>query len=308
MSVWDAVQSDEKHVMVTVVDACATEGERKRILSAASSLVVLAGTEGVQSLHTVAEAAEAFASDAYANGSAADLLVLRWPLRERIAFVSKVCDALEAIHGAGLVHGALCPENVLLDDALGPVLSEIGMVSLADSLEGDREGFFGYGGYASPEAQDGVALDQRSDVFSAARLLAFLVTEREPDPTTETELAEKVGSLAAVYRKATALAPLQRHADVAELRDDLERVRGEAVAMTPTVPRRLPGARPHGEGAPPRATAAAVPAREKDAGGAAHKAGAPLEGKGVSRARPLLAALAIVVVVAALLAAYTLAR
>ena len=233
MSVWDAVQSDEKHVTVTVVDSCATDAERTRILSAATSLLALAGTDGVQSLHTVTEATEAFVADSCVSGTSADLLVLRWPLRERVAFVVKVCDALEAVHSAGLVHGGLCPDNVLLDDELGPVLTEIGMVSLAESLEGDREGFFGYGGYASPEAQEGGALDARSDVFSAARLLAFLLLEREPDDATARELGEKSQTLGALYRRATATSPGDRYDTIVALRAELQRVRGEGLATAP---------------------------------------------------------------------------
>ena len=295
MSVWDAVQSDEKHVNVTVVDACATEAERARILAAASALRVLAGTTYLQNIHTVADAAEAFVSDPCANGSAADLLVLRWPVRERIAFVLRVCEALEALHGAGLVHGALCPENVLLDDELAPVLSEIGMVSLADSLEGDREGFFGYGSYASPEAQDGAALTAQSDVFSAGRLLAFLVTEREPDLASAGDLEAKGAPLATVYRKATATAPSERHAGVPELRADLERVRSELAATVAPTRLTLPG--------PARAQSVAAPARAKSTRAAGFQPDVPLD-KEMTRSRPGLAALGLLLAAGALVPAY----
>jgi serine/threonine protein kinase len=307
MSVWDAVQSDEKHVTLTVVDACATEGERKRILAAASSLKVLAGTEGVQSLHTVAEPVEAFVADACQSGTAADLVVLRWPLRERIAFVVKVCEALEAIHAAGLVHGGLCPDNVLLDDGLGPVLSEIGMVSLAESLEGDREGFFGYGGYASPEAQDGAALDARSDVFSVGRLFAFLLTEHEPDDATERELTEKSPALTAIYRRATAASPADRPDDATMLRADLERLRGEALATAPAPVRHtLPRMPKFSAAAPSRASVGApAPVQERPAPAVpVHKPPVPAV-EGGSRVRLLAFLLVLVLAVAT---AYLLMR
>ncbi len=294
MSVWDAVQSDEKHVTLTVVDACATEGERTRILGAASSLIVLAGTTGVQDVHSVAEAVEAFVSNPCANGTAADLVVLRWPLRERLSFVARVCDALEGIHGAGLVHGGLCPDNVLLDDELAPVLSEIGMVSLSDSLEGDREGFFGYGAYASPEAQDGAALDARSDVLSVGHLLAFLVTEHEPNDASERELTGKAAGLGTVYRKAVSALPEQRHESVAELRADLDRIRTD---LTVT----MPGpARPHA--AAPRPAAPAAPKPSRTSG---YQSDVPIDAA-VIGARPKAGVIGILLAIGAMLPGYLL--
>jgi hypothetical protein len=294
MSVWDAVQSDEKHVNVTVVDACATEGERARILAAANALTVLAGTDGIQNIQGVVEAAEAFVSDPCTNGSAADLLVLRWPMRERLGFVLRVCEALASLHRAGIFHGGLCPENVLLDDELAPVLSEIGMVSLADSLEGDREGFFGYGSYASPEAQDGATVGAQSDVFSVGRLLAFLVTEREPDERSASDLEAKAAPLAAVYRKATATDAVARHADILDLRAELERIRSELGATMSPARATLPG---------PRPASVAAPARARSTRAAGFQPEVPLD-KEVTRSRPKLAVLGLLLAAGALVPAY----
>jgi hypothetical protein len=240
MSVWEGTRKeDNARLTLTVVDACATDAERTRILAGAKALRD-SESPGVQRVRQVGAEVDAFVSDHFASGTAADLLLLRWPLLERLNFVGRVCDALEALHAAGHVHASLCPENILLDDDFAPILSEVGMVSLAESLEGDREGFFGYGAYAAPETQTGRGIDARSDVFSAGRLLAYLVLEREPDDKCAEDLVKKGAPLAAVFRKATAPSPLQRHESAAELRADLERIRGDVSAATGTAKARAP--------------------------------------------------------------------
>ena len=58
------------------------------------------------------------------------------------------------------------------------------MVSIAESLEGDPENFFGYGAYAAPETARG-APDARGDVFSVGRLLTFIMLDRTPGETAD---------------------------------------------------------------------------------------------------------------------------
>ncbi len=232
MSVWDGVREDGKHVALKIVDTGATDSERARILAAAS-LVRRIDAPGVIKIHDVDEEAQAYVADLWAGGTAADLFLLRWSLIRLVQFIGRVCDALEAVHAVGHVHGSLAPENVLLDHDFAPVLYEVGMVSISESLAGDRDNFFGYGAYASPEAQEGKTVDPRSDVFSAGRLLAYLALEREPDDTSAEQLGTKSVGLASVFRKATAAKPDDRHASVAELRADLESLRGELGRVQP---------------------------------------------------------------------------
>jgi serine/threonine-protein kinase len=39
-----------------------------------------------------------------------------WPLRETVRILGQLCDALTAVHAAGLVHHDLNPNNVILGD------------------------------------------------------------------------------------------------------------------------------------------------------------------------------------------------
>jgi hypothetical protein len=224
MSVWVGEDKNREKVLLTVVDACGTPAERDRVIGAAKSLLALSGTEGVQSVRRVLEDVDAFLSDFHGAGTAADLVVLRLPTLRKLDFAARVCGALVELHDAGLTHGCLCPDNILLDDDLHPVVTEAGMVSIAGSLEGDPENVFGYGAYAAPETARG-APDARGDVFSVGRLLTFMMLDRTPGETVDVmDVNAKDPAIAAIVRRCTG-ASAERYESMAALAADLQRCR-----------------------------------------------------------------------------------
>jgi hypothetical protein len=170
-----------KLVALVAVSESATVAARERFAHAAEDLQAAGdAVSGVQRVHAVAPSRDAFIADLWTTGTARDLSALRWPLRRRLELVGRVAHALETLHAIGFVHGCLCPENVLLDDDLHPVLSEAGLVSVA-ALQ-DRGV---YGEFASPEVKAGEPPTARSDVFSAGRLLQELVKGDETPDVAE---------------------------------------------------------------------------------------------------------------------------
>jgi Protein kinase domain/Pentapeptide repeats (8 copies) len=251
MSVWKGDDATSKPVLLTVVDACGTPSERDRVVHAAHALAPLSGTPTIMNVSRVSDDADAFVSDFLGAGTAADLVVLQWPLQKKLDFVCRVTDALAALHLASIVHGCLCPDNVLLDDDLHPVLTEIGMVSVRASLEGDPENFFGYGAYAAPETMEH-APDPRSDVYSVGRLLSFVVLDRAPETPAQgqaspdiNELHAKSPAIATIVQKCVAL-PDARYGSMKELLADLRRCKQLLVPESASIPRspdpRGPGA------------------------------------------------------------------
>jgi serine/threonine protein kinase len=245
MSVWKGEDKTGKLVFLTVVDACGTPDEERHVLGAARALVPLSGTPGIQNVYRVMEDVDAFVSEFLGQGTASDLVVLRWPMPQKIDFVCRVAAALAELHDADIVHGCLCPDNVLLDDDLHPVLTEVGMVSVKESLEGDPENFFGYGAYAAPEIALGKP-DPRADVFSVGRLLSFVVLDRTPgvaegaadgalsassEASELEELRARNPSIAAIVRKCTA-APEARPATMKDLLAELLRCKQLLVPET----------------------------------------------------------------------------
>lgn len=239
MSVWEGEDKAGQRVLLTVLDACGTPPERARIMGAAHALTAMAGKPGIQHVHSVLDGADAFLGDFLGAGSAADLVVLRWPQVRRLEFVCQVCEALVALHDAGIVHGCLCPDNILLNDDLRAVLSEVGMVSIAESLEGDPENFFGYGAFAAPQARRG-APDVESDIFSVGRLLSFVILDRTPeDEASFAEIDAKSPEVAAIVRRCTSPAG-QAYSSMAEVLADLQRCKQTLVPTEGLVTRRPP--------------------------------------------------------------------
>jgi serine/threonine protein kinase len=90
-------------------------------------------------------------------------------------------EALQAIHGCGLVHRDLKPANVLLADD-GPHVIDFGISRALDGTGGlTATGIvLGTPGYMSPEQAKGDQVGPASDVFSLACVLAFAATGTQP--------------------------------------------------------------------------------------------------------------------------------
>jgi serine/threonine protein kinase len=145
-----------------------------------------------------------------------------------------VAAGLGAVHAAGLAHGALRPESVVLDPrgharlidlGVAPLLPPYGVDPEADALLGPRR-------YLAPERRAGGPPSAAGDVYAAGALLAEAFTgrpvgelgEAAPDPT------ELPDGLAPVLARCLAKNPEERYADGAELAEALGPVRADLVS------------------------------------------------------------------------------
>jgi tRNA A-37 threonylcarbamoyl transferase component Bud32 len=107
-----------------------------------------------------------------------------------------LCDvlaALQAAHEKGVIHRDLKPGNILLMPDGGAKLADFGLVKLVDGKAGAEEKgqistrnlpnsnrYMGTTAYMSPEQQDGLPLDARSDIYSLGLVIYELLVGHRP--------------------------------------------------------------------------------------------------------------------------------
>jgi len=102
-------------------------------------------------------------------------------------YLEQLASALDYAHGHGCVHCDVKPANILLDSEGHVLLSDFGIARLTRTEEGVElaevngpEVVMGTPDYISPEQAMGRSLDGRSDIYSLAVTVFFLLTTRLP--------------------------------------------------------------------------------------------------------------------------------
>jgi len=165
-------------------------------------------------------------------------------------FVSPVASALDAAHGAGLVHRDVKPGNILVDAGPGRpdhvYLSDFGIVkgALSVNLTGVG-GYIGTPDYMAPEQISGRAVDGRTDQYSLACVAFQLLTgavpfERDslpaviyaqlsaPPPSLVSQRSDLPAAADAVVAKAMAKTPDERYGSCGNFADALRDALGLA--------------------------------------------------------------------------------
>lgn len=105
------------------------------------------------------------------------------PPARAVHIAVQICDALEYIHGRGILHRDLRPENVIV----GPE-DRIKLIDFGGAITTSARRFtftklsqvVGASGYGSPEELKGKRGDARSDIYSLAVMLYEMLTGRLP--------------------------------------------------------------------------------------------------------------------------------
>jgi predicted Ser/Thr protein kinase len=145
---------------------------------------------------------------------------------QTLAIVAHIAAALDAAHGAGLVHRDVKPANVLLAAPDGDAyLCDFGLAKRTAVPGATQTGsFLGTVDYCSPEQIEGRPLDRRSDVYSLGCVLFHCLTGRPPYER-ESEFAVLQAHLSDPPPSLAALRP--------ELPEALDKVIATATAKSP---------------------------------------------------------------------------
>jgi TolB-like protein len=155
-------------------------------------------------------------------------------VRDRVALMRQVLEALSYVHGSGVIHRDLKPSNILVDSSGNAKLLDFGTARLVDA-SGDnsitRTGVFAFTPeYASPEHVEGKPLEFSSDIYSAGVLLYRLLTSRAPYHITGQSPAEVAETIRRAEPEAPGLndPPLESILGTALRKDPTERYQSAA--------------------------------------------------------------------------------
>lgn len=106
-------------------------------------------------------------------------------LHAALSAIRSVCQTLAFVHGRGVVHRDLKPDNVVLTTGRGPVLLDFGIAAQSfgahgrDVLEATGR-VMGSPAYMAPEQIRGQSVDARADLYAIGCMLFECVTGRLP--------------------------------------------------------------------------------------------------------------------------------
>jgi hypothetical protein len=101
-------------------------------------------------------------------------------LQRTLEIVRQLCEALAAVHAAGIVHRDVKPENIFLQQRDGEdfvTLLDFGIARLPDPVNADplQEGLMGSSYYMAPEQASASPIDHRADLYAVGSTLFELV-------------------------------------------------------------------------------------------------------------------------------------
>jgi serine/threonine protein kinase len=173
------------------------------------------------------------------GGSLARRVQSAVPPAEVVRIARYVADALAHAHERGVIHGDVKPANILLDRLGRPFLADFGLASLLD--EGLVEGrVAGTPAFMAPEQRRG-EITPAIDQYALGRTLIEMLVGGDIPLDRDRALAELPATLPRPLReviaRATAIAPGDRFASMAELERALATIEVGDLAL----PRRLAG-------------------------------------------------------------------
>ncbi|HNX50472.1 MAG TPA: protein kinase [Thermoanaerobaculaceae bacterium] len=178
------------------------------------------------------------------------------PLGETLAIARQVAEGLADAHSRKIVHRDIKPGNILLAGGRQARIADFGLARITGSGETTRTGgVVGTLAYMAPEQAQGLATDQRADVWAVGCVMYEMLAGRAPfspspgevdlyalvhaDPRPIAALRpEAPPRLGAVIERCLQKDPRRRYPDASSLLDDLKAIDLGAVASATGAPAR----------------------------------------------------------------------
>ena len=178
------------------------------------------------------------------GGSLAELLLKekKLPTTKAINIVTKLLSALSEVHGKGIIHRDIKPDNVLLETNGEPILIDFGIARVEEGSKAKTGTGFSIGTpiYMSPEQLDAKPISLTTDIYSMGILLFELLTgkppyegsmsslitqhntARLPSVSGKIEESHLSDGIQTVLQKACAKEPSARYKSAKEMREAVE--------------------------------------------------------------------------------------
>jgi serine/threonine-protein kinase len=165
-------------------ELAASEKDKERFLreaKAASSL----DHPNIGVIHGVEQAADGrmYIVMAYYEGETLGLRILRGrvPPPEAVSIAIQVARGMSEAHGHGIIHRDIKPSNIILARQNVVKIVDFGLARVASSPSiTQTAATVGTFAYMSPEQAQGLALDQRTDIWSLGVILVEMLTGAHP--------------------------------------------------------------------------------------------------------------------------------
>ena len=155
------------------------------------------------------------------------------PARTARRVAGDVCDALTALHSAGLVHRDVNPNNVIIKEDGSAVLIDLGIVrEVKDKSKSDTV-ILGTPGYAAPEQFGFTQSDARTDIYALGVLINVMYTGTLPSQVLAS------GRPGEIVKKCTAIDARERFVSASDVKYFLfheRRIGGRLDGMLSAVP------------------------------------------------------------------------
>lgn len=122
----------------------------------------------------------------------------RFQIKDSIRIMLQLLDALDYSHNRSVVHRDIKPANILLTEDAMVKVADFGIAKIESSHLTQVGAVLGTPNYMSPEQFTGLAVDRRSDIYSAGVILYQLLSGERPFVGSVITIMHKVLSQEAV--------------------------------------------------------------------------------------------------------------